>query len=113
MSIFDRFFNRNKSADTATTPAPPAATSFEKYSGSGVCDVCNRGVGPGGAFLVPVRVFYSSPKYKHWILTGPFSGLMRDTIQTYGGIDRYLAETAKLDTSTHSAVCPSCIHLFR
>lgn len=113
MSIFDRLFSRKKADDTGTVSVTTTATDFGKYRSSGVCDVCNSSVSAGEAFLVPVQVFYNSTKYKRWIMTGPFSDFMRDTIQAYGGIDRYLAETAKLDRSAHSAVCPDCIHLFR
>jgi len=82
---------------------------FQRYSGSGICDVCNREIGPGDAYLVPVNVFYGSRKYKEWLTCGPMS-LM---IQMAGGnVDAYIAHVRAMDSTTHSAVCSECVRLF-
>jgi hypothetical protein len=97
----------------ATPTAPPVAprveTAFERYGGTGVCDVCNRDVEPGEAYLVPVDVFYRSEQYRKWLRSGPLSSI----IESAGGVDAYLKHMRSMDKTEHSAVCPDCIGLFR
>lgn len=81
---------------------------FKRYSGSGCCDVCNADVGPGEAYLVPTKIFYSSAKYKRWLSTDPMSALV-GTI----GVDAYLAHAKATDTTPYSAVCEKCVELFK
>jgi len=84
-------------------------TSFVPYSGTGVCDVCNRAIGPNEAFIVPVDIFYGSKKYRDWLLDNP---LAQPLIHIAGGVDIYLQKMRKMDSTPSSAVCSRCIHLF-
>ncbi len=86
----------------------PHQVSFERYSGSGVCDVCNKDIGSCEAYRVPVNVFYSSKKYKEWLTHGPLSSM----IQIGGGVESYIAHMRLSDTTSHSAVCSECVHMF-
>jgi hypothetical protein len=80
---------------------------FKLYKDSGVCDVCNKSIGPDEAYLVPKDEFYSSMKYKDWLMQSALGGM----IQKLGGVDAYI-ETLRTIDSNPSAVCFSCIHLF-
>jgi hypothetical protein len=99
------------SVEQVSKPAMPEKDEkkilFPRYSGSGVCDVCNASVASGEAFCVPVNVFYGSRKYKEWLKVGPLSSMIRMA----GGVETYISTMKTMD-STDSAVCPKCIHLF-
>jgi tetratricopeptide (TPR) repeat protein len=81
---------------------------FERYMQAGLCDVCNKDVKSGEAFLVPTDQFYNSPKYQKWLVEGPM-GIM---VQMGGGLEAHLALAKKMDSTPYSAVCPDCIYLF-
>ena len=59
---------------------------------------------PGGAYKVPVRVFYKSPAYRRHC--EPLARMMGVNI------DEYMATLRSVDRTTHSAVCDGCIHMF-
>jgi len=82
---------------------------FARYTGSGVCDVCNKNLISGAAYRVPKDVFWSSKKYRQWLASGPFSSLMREV----GGVDVHIREGRAMDASTHSVVCSVCVDLFK
>jgi hypothetical protein len=85
-------------------------TGYARYPGSGVCDVCNRDIGPGEAFQVPTAEFWASSKYQAWITTNPVTrGMLMMSGVT---VDDYIAMQRGRDTTAYSAVCPDCIHLF-
>jgi uncharacterized protein YidB (DUF937 family) len=78
--------------------------AFEKFSGSGVCDVCNSSVGPNEAYKVPTATFYESLKYKEQ---------MRPLAQMFGvDVDAYVKQMKTADTTEYSAVCSECVSLF-
>lgn len=79
---------------------------FERYPGSGVCDVCNASISAFEAFKVPVATFYGSRAYKNFLRNHPMLSMMG------GNVDAYIANMRAMDHTTHSAVCPSCIHMF-
>ncbi len=87
----------------------PDISSFKKFDGSGVCDVCNSPIGPNQAYLVPVGVFYTSPKYKMWLRGNPIGQM---AIAMAGSVDAYLTFQRSMDPTEYSAVCPNCINLF-
>ena len=94
MGIIEKFFFGKKSEVT-----------FERFSGSGVCDVCNKGIGPGDAYLVPKDTFYASKKYRERMAQ---SGML------FGqSVDDFIAVTKAMDQTPHSAVCQDCISLFK
>lgn len=99
--------SEQKPKDDADATVRSPKHRFESYSGSGICDVCNRSFGPGEAYLVPANIFYNSKKYKEWVARtfGPM-------IQAAGGIEAYIAHMRAVDSTTHSAVCSECVHLF-
>jgi hypothetical protein len=82
---------------------------FQRYYGSGSCDVCNKSIGPGEAYSVPVSVFYSSRKYKEWLKTGPMSFMLQ---MIGGNVDLFISSMRANDPTSHSAVCSGCIHMF-
>jgi hypothetical protein len=94
----------------ATVPETPVGSSYARYPGSGVCDVCNRDIGPGEAFQVPTAKFWASSPYKEWVATNPVT---RGMLMMSGvSVDEYIAMQRGRDTTPYSAVCPDCIHLF-
>ncbi len=100
----------NKEVNEASfEPLSAPKVSFQRYSGTGVCDVCNKSIGPGDAYLVPVDVFYSSRKYKEWLMHGPMSSFFQ---LTRGTIETYMATARARDSTSHSAVCSDDIHMF-
>lgn len=85
-------------------PPQSSKVQFPRYNGSGICDVCNRDVKPGEAYLVPVDIFYNSKSYRDWIA--------KNLPMTMITVDEFIAQSRKMDTTSHSAVCPDCIHMF-
>lgn len=83
---------------------------FERYEGSGNCDVCGNLVGPNEAYLIPVDVFYDSPGYKNWVQNNT---MMQPVVQAAGGIEEYLKKQRSMDNTSHSAVCSACVELFQ
>jgi hypothetical protein len=75
--------------------------SYPPYSGSGVCDVCNRSLSGVKAYVVPNRVFYNSPKWR-----ARFKSI------NFMATDADIERMRNLDTSQGSAVCENCIHMF-
>lgn len=94
-----------------TKPAAPAQQTASKktyppYTGSGVCDVCNRPLSEAKSYIVPNGVFYASPKWRAFykqtgimFMGRPFS-------------DTDIAMMQARDHSAGSAVCEHCIHMF-
>ena len=80
---------------------------FPRYTGSGVCDVCNAPLGSITAYRVPNDVFYASSAYKnHFCSTMTMFGIPRADALAQ------LAMQAAKDKSPGSAVCENCIHMF-
>lgn len=84
----------------------PKEERFPHYAGSGVCDVCNAPIAALEAFQVPVEVFYASRAYRNHLGRNPLIAAMG------GDVDSHVAHLRAVDHSTHSAVCPNCIHMF-
>lgn len=113
MGLFD-FLKKKKPASAAASkpaparPAPAAPRTFQPYTGTGVCDVCNGSLSGKQAWIVPNDVFYASPKYKQW---------HRDMMARMGmsamQADAAINQMRMMDTSPGSAVCENCIHMFR
>lgn len=82
---------------------------FSHYYGTGVCDVCNRSIESGEAYLVPVSIFYSSSQYREFLAHGPFSFMINLSGMS---VDAYIAHARSVDKTAHSAVCPDCVHMF-
>ena len=83
----------------------PEYDEFERFSGSGVCDVCNKEIGPGEAYLVPNDTFYASKEYREKMAR---SGLL------FGqSVDDFIAVTKSMDQTAHSAVCSGCKYMFQ
>jgi hypothetical protein len=102
----------------ASTPAPkpkpkPKPVQVEKgqkfkpYTGSGVCDVCNKPLGSCKAYIVPNDVFYRSPKYRNYMKNSPLATLFGVPID-----DAYFARMQARDQSQGSAVCENCVSMF-
>jgi hypothetical protein len=84
----------------------PKEERFPRHAGSGVCDVCNAPIAGLEAFQVPVDVFYGSRAYRNYLGRNPL-------IAAIGGdVDSHIAHLRAVDHSSHSAVCPRCIHMF-
>jgi uncharacterized membrane protein YhaH (DUF805 family) len=75
--------------------------SYPLYTGSGVCDVCNRSLGSVKAYIVPNRVFYASPSWRAYFKRVSF-----------GATDADIKRMETNDRSPGSAVCENCIHMF-
>jgi hypothetical protein len=90
-----------KPAQTAKGPR------FKLYTGSGVCDVCNKPLSSCKAYVVPNDVFYRSPKYRNWVKNNSLSALMGIPIN-----DAYFAQMQARDHSQGSAVCEDCVSMF-
>lgn len=93
-------------AAAAPAPITPAKRTFPPFTGTGVCDVCNRPLSEEKAYIVPNSVFYASPQWRAWykqtgvlFLGRPFS-------------DADIAVMQARDHSAGSAVCEHCIHMF-
>jgi hypothetical protein len=113
-------------APTSSAPAQPSAPApapkpkpkpqpvqaakgpgFKPYTGSGVCDVCNKPLSSCKAYIVPNDVFYRSPKYRNWVKNNSLSALMGVPIN-----DAYFAQMQARDHSQGSAVCEDCVSMF-
>jgi ankyrin repeat protein len=78
------------------------AGRYPLYTGTGVCDVCNRPLIGVTAYVVPNHVFYVSPLWR-----AHFKKVSLVSI-TDADIERMRAK----DHSPGSAVCKNCIHMF-
>lgn len=111
--IIELYFLRGTVGDNRFGPDPLAAQapeeSFKRYGGSGICDVCNRSVGPNEAYLIPVNTFYGSQKYKQWLSSGPLKTMVD---MAGGNVEAHIARMKAMDNTSHSAVCRQCVHLF-
>ncbi len=83
-------------------------SSLRPYHGSGVCDVCNRSLSEGKAYIVPNNVFYASPEYRKYY-ADMNAVLISLTGQSAEQALRYMQLN---DHSQGSAVCENCIHMF-
>ncbi len=84
----------------------PAKKTYPPFTGTGVCDVCNRPLGEGKAYIVPNNIFYASPEWRatykqtgNLFMGRPFN-------------DADIAVMQARDHSAGSAVCEHCIHMF-
>ena len=103
MGIIEKLFFGKKSE--VSFEGKKSEVSFERFSGSGVCDVCNKGIGDGDAYLVPNDTFYASKKYRE---------RMEQSGMLFGqSVDDFIAVTKSMDQTAHSAVCQDCIYLFK
>ena len=80
---------------------------YPRYTGSGVCDVCNCSLTGVTAYIVPNRVFYNSNMYRTHVKNSPMMRLMGMVVD-----DAYFAQMQARDNSAGSAVCENCIHMF-
>jgi hypothetical protein len=90
-------------------PAPQnrqQRTGFPLYTGSGVCDVCNRPLAGVTAYMVPNSVFYASVVWRTYFKNLHFLGTNRIT-------DADIERMRINDRSPGSAVCENCIHMFQ
>lgn len=85
------------------------APVYSRGTAGGICGVCGRSVEAGEAYLVPADIFYSSQKYKDWLIQNPVT---QAGVQSLGGPDKFLSYMWSKDQSTHAEVCPTCIGLF-
>ena len=80
---------------------------FKRYTGGGVCDVCNCSLNGKRAYIVPNHTFYTSRKYRNWVNSNGMNAMF-GIITPDAEFDRREA----MDHSAGSAVCEDCIHLF-
>lgn len=82
--------------------------SLQSYTGSGVCDVCNKSLSGQSAYVVPNSVFYGSPEWREHFrrMTGTMITL------TDADLDQHIETMQRSDSSAGSAVCADCIHMF-
>ncbi|MDH6357975.1 DUF805 domain-containing protein [Parabacteroides sp. PF5-9] len=86
-------------------PAPQVSSGsagrYPIFTGTGVCDVCNRPLIGVQAYAVPNHVFYNSPLYRAYFK------------RTFPGMtDAHLSMMQMKDQSAGSAVCEKCIYMF-
>jgi len=83
-------------------------SSLRPFHGSGVCDVCNRSLSEGKAYIVPNNVFYASPEYRKY-----YADMNAVLISLTGqSVEQALRYMQLNDHSQGSAVCENCIHMF-
>lgn len=83
-----------------TYTTTPTTGKFPIYSGTGVCDVCNRPLSGIKAFIVPNHVFYNSTAYRNYLM------------HTFGWGYTQIEMMRMQDQSQGSAVCEKCIYMF-
>ncbi len=88
-----------------------APAEYKRYTGTGVCDVCNANLIPGEAFLVPTKIFWDSKKYKAYVSNSPQAKIMLEMAGVT--VDQHIAMQKQIDQTENSAVCPDCVHLFQ
>lgn len=93
-------FNANETKETVSQKR-----TFEPFTGSGNCDVCNRPLSGVKAWLVPNDVFYSSRQYRE---------VMKMALRMAGkqGTEAEIDFMRLTDSSPYSAVCENCIGMF-
>jgi len=81
--------------------------SFPVYSGTGICDVCNRSLSGVTAYIVPNHVFWNAPAYRRY--------LKQKQANMWGMniSDSEIDMMAARDNSRGSAVCSGCIYMFK
>lgn len=82
---------------------------YERSQEAGTCDVCGGDIEPGQGYIIPIDTFYSSQKYKDWLVQNPVT---RPGVQSLGGPDKYLGYMRAKAESSHTVVCDKCIGLF-
>ena len=99
MGLFDRFKkSKNK---------PGKEVIYKPVEDDGlICDVCNSPIEDGG-YYVPNNVFYSSEKYREWLLEH------NGEIGSPSELNDFITSLEMLDNSEESAICKQCIHLFK
>lgn len=95
--------------EVATGSARP---KFDPWTSGGICDVCGKPLRAGAAFKIPVDVFYSSPKYRHWFELHAMPKLRAMGAPSYFTVDVALANMRSKDKTPYSAVCDGCVKLF-
>ena len=86
--------------------------TFEKHTGSGVCEVCEYSLDGLKAYVVPNNLFYNSQEWRNYFIkNNPVVKLMG----AFGmnPTDEYFEQMQRNDNSTNSAVCENCIHMFK
>jgi len=84
---------------------------FERFHGSGVCDVCNKPLGDVTAYIVPNDTFYNSPRYR--IHFRNHLRLFSSEVASDAMAEQMFADMQRKDAiSQGSAVCENCIHMF-
>jgi hypothetical protein len=102
----------------ARKPVPPSPEPGPDLSGGryhrleegGVCDVCAAAMEPGEGYRIPVDVFYTSEKYRRWLMESPLGQM---AIPMAGGIDAYIQSARAQDPTAWSGVCGHCVELFQ
>lgn len=104
MGILNRLFGKSKDAHKS---------KFTPWTSGGICDVCNALLREDAAFKIPVKVFYSSRKYRDWFDRNQMP-ILRSTYKVPGNVtaDMVLADMRRDDHTEYSAVCDKCVELF-
>ena len=76
-----------------------ASGKFPLWTGGGICDVCAQHLTGKKAYAVPNHVFYHSQKYLDWCAKRGMSAA-------------FMRMKEAQDTSSGSAICEDCIHMF-
>jgi ankyrin repeat protein len=93
---------REKGAKPEAGNAVSNHAKYQSYTGSGVCDVCNRSLSGVKAYVVPNNVFYNSPKWRAHF----------KKVSLVGATDADIERMRSIDKSQGSAICENCIHMF-
>ncbi len=96
---------------TSDAPSPEVKSTqpevpFPLYHGGGLCDVCNRSLTDLKAYIVPNDVFYGSRQYRDYYRN------MSSTVFGFTPTDQEMDALRAKDSSSGSAVCENCIHMF-
>jgi hypothetical protein len=87
---------------TTVETQQPSQETFAQYTGTGVCDVCNRSLGTIKAYIVPNNVFYASRLWRNHF-----------KMVSFGATDADIDRMKMNDKSAGSAVCENCIYMFQ
>ena len=96
MGLFDFFKSKPKTKELIN-----AANGFPQYTGSGVCDVCNRPLSGVTAYIVPNNIFYRSKAWRAYFKR--INPMITDV---------EIEQMRNMDNSQGSAVCENCIKMF-
>jgi len=93
---------------------------FPLWKKGGVCDVCGKSITGKNAYIIPVKEFYASDKYREYYLksgvekalSNPVLTRLNATPQQIAlSVLESLSNLSKSDTSP-AAVCKDCVEMF-